>query len=378
MNHRAAVRLALPALLLSLTVAGAAAEPRGIRAAALLLPDGQLRAPGLLVMDGGKIVQVGGEARAGLPVDEFPGGVIAPGLIDMRAELGAVGNLVEPADPTDARGRAADALNAYSTELAHALAAGVTAFALQPSDENLIGGRIAVVQTAGSGGRAALLQGDGPIKLSLSPRALLPDREPTSRAGAIAMLRRALEDARKARSTALGAKDVPHLFAAPAGTDVLTALELAQAAGVPAIVQHTVDARDVASLAADVAFVVGPLDLAAPRRALRAPGQLEAAGARVAIAGGLPYTGGGSLRLGAALAAREGLSLPAARRAITAVPAELLGVADRIGSLKTGLLADVVVFSADPLDLRAGVLAVYSNGQRVRVAPSAQLTEFSR
>jgi imidazolonepropionase-like amidohydrolase len=43
----------------------------------------------------------------------------------------------------------------------------------------------------------------------------------------------------------------------------------------------------------------------------------------------------------------------------------VLGVADRIGALAEGRQADVVVFSGDPLDLRARVLAVYIAGQRV-------------
>ncbi|MBE0711225.1 MAG: amidohydrolase family protein, partial [Candidatus Aminicenantes bacterium] len=49
--------------------------------------------------------------------------------------------------------------------------------------------------------------------------------------------------------------------------------------------------------------------------------------------------------------------------AITLSAAEVLGVADRIGSLEAGKDADVVVFDGDPLDYRTRVKAVLLGGQ---------------
>ena len=51
-----------------------------------------------------------------------------------------------------------------------------------------------------------------------------------------------------------------------------------------------------------------------------------------------------------------------ALRAVTSVPAKIAGMQDRIGSLKTGLDADCVLWSGDPLDIATQVQAVFVNG----------------
>lgn len=57
-----------------------------------------------------------------------------------------------------------------------------------------------------------------------------------------------------------------------------------------------------------------------------------------------------------------GLSWGQALRAITSAPAEALGLGDRIGSLKPGHAADVVVWDGDPLELESAPVAVWIDG----------------
>jgi imidazolonepropionase-like amidohydrolase len=71
------------------------------------------------------------------------------------------------------------------------------------------------------------------------------------------------------------------------------------------------------------------------------------------------------LVLQAALAVKAGMDRDAALRAITSVPAEIYGVADRIGSLTVGTDADVVLWSGDPLDVMSRPLLVYLEGRVV-------------
>ena len=52
-------------------------------------------------------------------------------------------------------------------------------------------------------------------------------------------------------------------------------------------------------------------------------------------------------------------------RTVTLNPAEIMGVADRIGSLAPGKDADVVIWSGDPLDIYQRPLQVFMNGTRV-------------
>ena len=66
-----------------------------------------------------------------------------------------------------------------------------------------------------------------------------------------------------------------------------------------------------------------------------------------------------------AMATRYGLGAEQALRSMTADAADMLGVADRVGRLQTGLDGDLVVLSGPPFDLRTQVLHVFVNGAEV-------------
>lgn len=363
--------------------AAAAAQPNThvIRAAAYVNSEGELQSGALLVIEDPKILQVGGDAPVGAPSESYDGAVISAGLIDIDAALGAWGNLSERDRALQPEAVAKDAFDRYHAQLGVALRAGVTTFALVPKDDNLIGGRIAICQTSGPSARPVLLDDAGPLKLSLAPALFQSDREPTSRAGAIAMLRgelqRARDDASGAPSTLAQFTQgkLAGIMTTPSGADVLVALDLIKAHGLKLTLRHTHDARAVAReiAAAGISVIVDPYEFSSSPRDASAAGVFERAGVRVTIAGGLPGRAADSLRTAAAVAVRNGMSPAAARRAITSAPAAALGIADRVGSIERGRLADLVVFSGDPLDLRSRVLAVYVGGRRVFVAePSEQ------
>ena len=51
------------------------------------------------------------------------------------------------------------------------------------------------------------------------------------------------------------------------------------------------------------------------------------------------------------LAVRGGLDRNEALKAITIYPAQITGIADRVGSIEPGKDADIVIFSGDPLSV---------------------------
>jgi imidazolonepropionase-like amidohydrolase len=94
------------------------------------------------------------------------------------------------------------------------------------------------------------------------------------------------------------------------------------------------------------------------------PGVLARAGVKIAFqtsdasnARNLPYN--------AALAVAYGLDADEALRALTINAAEMFGVADRYGSLEPGKVANVVVTTGDPLDVRSVVRHLFIRGQPV-------------
>ncbi|MDG1405879.1 MAG: amidohydrolase family protein, partial [Planctomycetota bacterium] len=50
---------------------------------------------------------------------------------------------------------------------------------------------------------------------------------------------------------------------------------------------------------------------------------------------------------------------------LTSQAADVLGVSDKIGRIKSGLDADIVIFSGAPFDLRSQVQTVFVNGNEV-------------
>jgi imidazolonepropionase-like amidohydrolase len=67
----------------------------------------------------------------------------------------------------------------------------------------------------------------------------------------------------------------------------------------------------------------------------------------------------------ASLAVREGLDEQAAFRAITLNGAKVCGIEDRVGSIRQGKDADIVVFSGHPFHYLTKTKAVFMDGRQV-------------
>ena len=71
----------------------------------------------------------------------------------------------------------------------------------------------------------------------------------------------------------------------------------------------------------------------------------------------------------AAIAAANGLTTEQALATITIDAAAILGVADRVGSLRPGLDGDVAVFDGDPFEYTSHCTAVVIDGRVVSEEP---------
>ena len=109
-----------------------------------------------------------------------------------------------------------------------------------------------------------------------------------------------------------------------------------------------------------------------PKQDERLAGRLTQAGIPTAMAtfsrafGTLAPAGTGKwLLIDAGIAAGYGMTDDQVLRAVTLVPAQILGVADRVGSLEVGKDADVIVLDGPPLSVKSWVQRVYVNGELV-------------
>lgn len=97
-------------------------------------------------------------------------------------------------------------------------------------------------------------------------------------------------------------------------------------------------------------------------RLLTQPAELAKAGIKFAIAS---FDNSFARRLGqnAANAVAHGLPYDEALKSVTLYPAQILGLADQVGALETGKVANVIVTNGDPLELTTDVRYLFIKGE---------------
>jgi len=377
----------VPIIAILLCVVEASAQvgtfgPKTIAVGRCLAPDGHLKENVVIELDQGKIRSIAFDRPVpkGSDVVLFPDAVVTAGLIDVRSQVGAWGNVVESVNSIDPDASAIDAVDWHHRDFRTAVRAGITTVMVSPAPNNLVSGVAATVKTARNSGFSPVLRDAGPMLLALGPSVWSYDRAPTSRTGSLRMLSDALEKAAAGRGPSrlqsLVAGKLHGLVVCAEAMDVSSALHLFGAQKVYVSIAYNGEEHDLANELAGLAsaVVVGPYTFSMTPHHLATAAALTASGVPVAFAANLPERPPESLRVTAALAVRYGMDAAAARRAMTVNPALIAGVSNRVGSLHPGMDADLVIFSDDPLRLDASVLEVYVDGIRVYAAAPAGIT----
>lgn len=371
--------------------------------------DGEPIDGGTVLMDHGKIVAVGTQADVEVPDDaelvDASGSWVLPGFIDAHAHLGvhedgegwSGDDTNEMTDPNGARFRAIDGIDPYEIGFDDALAGGVTSVVIKPGSGNPIGGETVGVKTWGRTVVDMLFAEQVSVKSALgeNPKRIYggKDKTPSTRLGVAAVLREAFTEARNyaAKREHARAEGKPFEVDLALETlsrvldgelywdqhthradDIVTAVRLAEEFGYKLVVNHGTEGHLVADFLAerDIPVILGPLFTTRSKvelrhRTLRAAGILARAGVRVAITTDHPVIPINFLVHQATLAVKEGLDPETALRTLTVNPAQILGLDDRVGALKPGLDADVVIWSGDPLDVMNRALRVFVRGREV-------------
>ena len=339
----------------------------------VLRPDGTLQEDAVVIVRSGKISRVDDAANVeNLPVRRLgPEAVIWPGMIDLFALPGAVGQTVANVEVVDPDASPAGVLDPGHRDFRTALESGITAVLVGPSETNLVCGVCVTTRTRALDGQLDIVRDNGPLILAFGEGVWRPDRAPTSRIGALGDLRELLAQARDGaappRVNAAVAGELDAWITCSTQQDVLAMHQLLGDARNRFGMIHTQDAIDVVDALRNLRgpVVMGPYSMESSRRVLMGAVALSEAGVEIAFRAGFPQAAPEALRLSAALAVRHGMDPAAARRAITSAPAKVAGVADRLGSIMPGKEADLVIFSRDPLRMDARVLEVFVRGERV-------------
>jgi imidazolonepropionase-like amidohydrolase len=364
----------------------------------------------LLIDDNGRIEAAGAGIKPpeGAEVIDATGLNVFPGFVDAHTHLGVweegVGRAFwdgnEASDPVTPHVRALDAINPRDQGLADARGVGVTTVCVTPGSANAICGQAVVIKTAGEVVDRMVMRQPAGLKMALgeNPKSVYKPRDkmPSTRMGTAALIREALVNTQnyldkqaqaagdpdkeppdedlKLEALALALRrEVPARIHAHRADDILTALRLGQEFDLQVVVEHCTEGHKVADELAEagVPAMVGPSLSSRSKMELRelsfsTPAALACAGVTVALISDHPFVPIQYLPLCGGLAIREGLGEEAALRAITLTPAEILGVADRVGSLEPGKDADLALYRGHPFyDVQARCLLTLVQGRIV-------------
>ncbi|WP_435121377.1 amidohydrolase [Amycolatopsis thermoflava] len=364
---------------------------------------------GTVLVENGRITAVGTAAEVDVPEDaelvDASGTWVLPGFVDAHTHLGvheegegwAGNDTNEMTDPNGARFRAIDGIDPFEIGFDDALSGGVTSVVIKPGSGNPIGGQTVAVKTWGRTALDMVFDEAVSVKSALgeNPKRVYGDKQqtPSTRLGVAAIIREAFTKARNYAAQRDHARaegkpfDVDLTLETLAkvldgelywdqhthrADDIVTAIRLAEEFGYKLVVNHGTEGHLIADVLAekDVPVILGPLFTTRSKvelrnRTLRSAGILARAGVKIAITTDHPVVPINFLVYQAALAVKDGLDPETALRALTVNPAAMLSLDDRIGSLKSGLDADIVLWSGDPLDVMNRAMRVFVRGQEV-------------
>jgi imidazolonepropionase-like amidohydrolase len=405
--------MALAGIPLAAPIALAADPPRtiAIRGARIVTVSGPVIENGTIVLAGGKIAAVGADAAvpAEAQVVDGAGRTVYPGLINALTTLGLteIGSVPGSVDTTETgdinpQARAWLAVQPHSELIPVARANGTTVVLTAPLG-GLVSGQSALLRLAGSTPEAMsvkqpvamhMVYPTGRPSFSLARLFEEPElktfeeRVKDRRLNQEKELRRLgnlLEDARalgqrlsagahpdvdlpEEALAAVARGELPVVMRADGEDEIRGAVRFAGEHALKLIIAGGLEAWRCADLLKEkgVPVLLGVDRL--PRResdrydaAFTNPTVLHRAGVRFAIVSddaadirNLPYE--------AAMARAHGLPAEVALRAITLSPAEIFGVADRMGALTVGRDANVIVATGDIMDHRTQVTHVFVDG----------------
>ncbi len=384
----------------------AKASPVYLVGGELHVGDGTVIKDSVVTMDNGVFTAVGGpEARARVPASaptiDVRGRVLTPGFTIVDSQLGLVEIDLEASSRDDGRAGdqpiraahdASSAINADSSLIPIQLVEGITSAAVAPTG-GLISGQVAFIDLV-PGDHSGIVRKPG-----VAVAAHLGQAHAGSRAAALATLREVLADARlypsrraayeRAQSRELAAHPLdlealqPVLkqqatltISANRASDILAALALAREFNLRITILGGAEAWKVADelARAKVSVAVQPTQ--------NLPGSFDVMGARLDNAAILHRAGvpvvlailgdvhnARNLKQEAGIAVANGLPWEAALTAVTLAPARAYGMDRSHGTVATGKVANLIVWSGDPFELSSHAVQVY-----VRGAAASQIT----
>ena len=362
--------------------ASSVAQPVAIVDATIHTVSGDVLENATLVITDGRVVQVG--VSTAIPANarriDASGKVVTPGLIDLGTSIGLVevGSLADTRDmrlddddPFRAAFRVRDGLNPSSIVIPVTRLGGVTTVASLPTG-GVVSGQAMVMDLDGRLATEMIVREPAAMIAAFNPAAA--QAAGGARGELSLRLREAFDDARffrahreafdsgSLRRLSLSRLDlealanvldgeVPLFVRASRAADIDAALALVDEYGLSAVIVGGEEAwlrqeelKNAGTPVIIKAYANLPLQFDRLGTRFDNAALLSASGVRVVLST-LTTHNARNLRFEAGQAVRHGMSWHAALRAVTLTPAEVVGIAQTHGSIETGKIANVVVWS---------------------------------
>jgi len=366
---------------------------------------------GIILIRDGKIEAVGKDIAIpeGAEVIDAAGKVVIPGLIDAFTTLAEPGRDDEESVTPDIR--AVDAFNFYG-EYRRMLAGGVTTVYVSPGQRRLVSGLGSVVKLAGDSVAKRRLRDSSALRITIgelpkNPPAIwnppvppdpchpmVPQEKqlPTTRMGEMAVLRNVFGQAQQYLNDRprkidwkmesllpVLTRKLPVRINCHNAQDIRSAILFSEVFNLRLIIEGGTEAYSVinqikwsdAPVVVTGAFEPGRRYPKDDTRDIML-GRVNPANARLLAEAGIKFALSspsdqaiGDLQFVAGYAVSQGLSPEEALKAVTITPAEILGIADRAGSIEKGKDADLVILTSEPFDVRSAVDKTLIDGKVV-------------
>ena len=351
-------------------------------------------------IDKGVFTQIGKDLTAGVgeDVQDLNGLYVFPGLVESHCHLGMEETAIrfegddvnEITDPITPNMRGIDGCNPMDETIESALKGGVTTVAAGPGSANVIGGTFFAYKTVGNCIDEMTIENPIAMKAAFgeNPKRCYKDKKIDTRMQISALLRETLAKTKEYMEKKEAGKEVaydqkleamipvvkreiPLKCHAHRADDILTVIRIAKEYDIKVTLDHVTDARCIIPQIKESGFscICGPalthkskFELA--NMSFETPNELYKAGILFSIITDSPVVPQQYLSLSAALAAKAGLPEYEAIKAITINPAKILGLDNRLGSIKEGKDADFVICTKNILDTTNEIKAVYVDGKK--------------
>ena len=351
-------------------------------------------------IDKGVFTQIGKDLTAGVgeDVQDLNGLYVFPGLVESHCHLGMEETAIrfegddvnEITDPITPNMRGIDGCNPMDETIESALKGGVTTVAAGPGSANVLGGTFFAYKTVGNCIDEMTIENPIAMKAAFgeNPKRCYKDKKIDTRMQISALLRETLAKTKEYMEKKEAGKEVdydqkleamipvikkelPLKCHAHRADDILTVIRIAKEYDIKVTLDHVTDARCIIPQIKESGFscICGPalthkskFELA--NMSFETPNELYKAGILFSIITDSPVVPQQYLSLSAALAAKAGLPEYEAIKAITINPAKILGLDNRLGSIKEGKDADFVICTKNILDTTNEIKAVYVDGKK--------------